>query len=204
MEGGIVFCDLLNSDTSYTAYRIGEIPVDEILFQSDRLKNLRALVGLDRGNTHFGSNLDNSMNNCIVVVIYRRIIILVKKSGFDQLTDRLMGKIRIDRTGSVPQQCGKMMHFSGFAAFQNHGHRSSLLGADQMLLQTGYSQKRRDRHMIFIHITVSQYQDISTFSDGTVRLNKYVFNCLFQACIFVVCDRNLSDLKSVHIHFLNL
>ena len=204
MEGGIIFCDLLNSDTSYTAYRIGEIPVNEILFQSDRLKNLCALVGLDRGNTHFGSNLDNSMNNRIVVVIYRRIIILVKKSGFNQLTDGLVGKVRIDRAGSVPQQCGKMMHLSGFAAFQDHGHRSSLLGADQMLLQAGNSQQGRDRHMIFIHIPVGQDQDICSFSDGAVCLDKYIFDCLFQACVFVVCDRNLSDLKSVHIHFLNL
>ena len=39
--------DLLHADPAHPAHGMGEIAVNNIFFDSDRLKNLRRLIGLD-------------------------------------------------------------------------------------------------------------------------------------------------------------
>ena len=48
VECSIILGDLLNADSANTADCIRKISVDELLLQSDRLKDLSTLVGLDR------------------------------------------------------------------------------------------------------------------------------------------------------------
>ena len=48
VEGSVVLRDLLDPDASHTAYCIRKVLVNKLFFQPDRLKNLRALVRLDR------------------------------------------------------------------------------------------------------------------------------------------------------------
>ena len=204
MERRVIRGDLLDSDPAHTAYRVCEIPVDKILLQSDRLKDLCSLVRLDRRNTHFGCDLYNSMDHRVVVIVYRRIVVFVQQSGFDQLADGLMGKIRVDRAGPVSQQSCKMVYLSWLSALQDHSHRCSFLCTHQMLLQAGDSQKRRDRHMVFIHLPVRQDQNVCPFPDCPVCFDKYILDRLLQAGIFIVCDRNLGDLEAFHIHFFDL
>ena len=144
------------------------------------------------------------MEHCGVVVIHRRIIIFVQKSRIDKLTDGLVSQVRIDRAGSVSEQRREVMHFSRLPALQDHGHGSSLLCADQMLLQSGHRQKGWDRNMIFIYIPVCQDQDISALADYAVYFDEKVLNSLFKACILIVCDRDLCNLESIYIHVLDL
>ena len=115
-----------------------------------------------------------------------------------------MCQIRIDRTCPVTQQCCKVVHFSRLTALQNHCHGSSLLRTDQMLLETRYRQKRRDRHMILIHVTVCQDQNICPAPDHPVNLDKEILNRFLKARILIIGDRDLCDFKSLHIHILNL
>ena len=55
-----VFFDIFDGNTTYTAYRAGKVFVDNILGNTDCLKNLGALIGLNGRNTHLGSNLYNT------------------------------------------------------------------------------------------------------------------------------------------------
>ena len=65
-----------------------------------------------------------------------------------------------------------MMNLSRLAALQDQGNGSSLLGINQMLLQGGYGQQRRNRHMVFINITVRQNDNIGTVSVGTIHFQE--------------------------------
>ena len=56
-----LFFNIRKGNSSNPADRIGEIPVDHFLVQADGLKNLGALIGLDGGNSHLGSDFDDSI-----------------------------------------------------------------------------------------------------------------------------------------------
>ena len=102
MTRHIIFRDLFDPDPAHAADRIREIFLYERFLKPDRLEDLRALVGLDRRYAHLGSNLYYAANHCPVIVVNRRVIILLQHIRIDKLPDRLMGKIRIHRTGAVP------------------------------------------------------------------------------------------------------
>ena len=88
--------NILDINTLYPAYRIRKIFVYHSLVNANCLKNLGALVGLDCGNTHLGSNLYNTMYDSCIVIIYCRIIILIQTVCFDELTDGLLCQIWVD------------------------------------------------------------------------------------------------------------
>ena len=113
------FCNIFHCDTTDTADRICEIFIDHFFINADCLKNLRSLIRLDCGNTHFGSNLYDSAKDSLIVIFHSCIIILIQHLAVDQLMDRIQCQIWVDRTCTITKQCSKMMHFSWFAGFQN-------------------------------------------------------------------------------------
>ena len=113
------FCNIFHCDTTDTADRICEIFIDHFFINADCLKNLRSLIRLDCGNSHFGSNLYDSAKDSLIVIFHSCIIILIQHLAVDQLMDRIQCQIWVDRTCTITKQCSKMMHFSWFAGFQN-------------------------------------------------------------------------------------
>ena len=204
MERNIIFGNFLNANTAHTAHRIRKIVINKFCPQPDCLKNLRSLVRLDRRDPHLRSNLNDPMDGRVIIIIDRSIIIFMQKPGIDQLPDRLMCQIRIDRTCPIPQQGRKMMHFPWLPGFQDHSHRSSFFRADQMLLQAGDCQQGRDCHMVLIHFPVREDQNIGSLPDRPVDFNKQIFHRLFQTGILIIGNRNLCHLKTFHLHILDL
>ena len=143
VEGGgmqhiYIIGDVFQGDAAHTADGVGKVLVDNLLGDTNGLKDLGALVGLDGGNTHLGGDLDNAVKDCGVVIIYCCVIIFVQHLGLDQVMHRLLGQIRVDGTGAKAQQGCEVMYLSRLAALQDQGHGSTLLGLYQMLLQRRY------------------------------------------------------------------
>ena len=101
MQGIYVIGDIIQCDTSHAADGVCKIFINYFLADTDGLKDLRALVGLDGGNTHLGSNLDDAVKDCGVVIIHCRIVILIHHAGLNQVFDGLMSQIRVDGAGTV-------------------------------------------------------------------------------------------------------
>ena len=101
MEGIHVIGDIVQCDTSHTADGVCKIFINNLLADTDGFKDLGALVGLDRGNTHFGSNLNDSMKNCGVIIVHCCVVILIHHATLDQVFDRLMSQVRVDSAGTV-------------------------------------------------------------------------------------------------------
>ena len=93
--------NILYGNAAYPADCTAEISVDQIVIQSDGFKNLGALIGLNGGNTHFGSNLDNAVKHRVIIIIYRRIVIFIQHPVINQLLNGLLSQIGIDGTGAV-------------------------------------------------------------------------------------------------------
>ena len=55
-----VLLDIFQCDSAYTAYSSCKVFIDNILRDTDCLKDLRSLIRLDRRNTHLGCDLDDA------------------------------------------------------------------------------------------------------------------------------------------------
>ncbi len=196
--------NILQGNASHTAYRIGEIFIDHFFANTDRLKNLGALVRLDRGDSHLRRDLDDPVQHCRVIIVDCRIIILFDHAAVDELTDGFLCQIRIDRTGPVTQQRCKMMHLARLAGFQHDGKRRSLLRLDQILMHSRHGKQRRNRHMVFIHAAVCQHKNIYTITVRLVDLHKQPLNRTLDAGTLIISNRNLRYLKAFHLHMLDL
>ncbi len=94
--------NILHGDTTDAAYRIGKIFIDNVLVNTNGFKNLRALIRLDSADAHLGGDFDDAVQNGIVVVVNRSIIVLIQHMIVNQLLDGLLRQIRVDGTGAIP------------------------------------------------------------------------------------------------------
>ena len=117
MQGVHLFLDILQGNAAYPAHRISEVFVDHLFVNADRLKNLRALIGLDRGNAHLGRNLHNAVQNRAVVIVHRRIVILIQHTIVNQLSDTLLRQIGVNRRSAEAEQRRKMVHLPWLRGF---------------------------------------------------------------------------------------
>ena len=199
-----LFFNIFQRNTAHPAYRSRKIGINDTSVNSDRLKDLGTLIGLDRGNPHLGSDLHNAVKHRPIVIVYRRIIILIQHMVFDQFLHTLLRQIGIYRTGTKAEQCCKMMHLSGLRRLQYHRHTGTLFRLHQMLIQRRYRQQGRDRHMVLIHAPVRQDQNVHAFPELPVRLHKEPVYRLFQTGVLIINDRHNTHLKPLVVHIFDL
>ena len=144
------------------------------------------------------------MEDSIVVVIHCCVVILVQHIALDQLFDRILCQVRIDSTGTVAEQSSKMVYLSGFTGFQDQCDSGSLLGAYQILVQGGYCQQGRNGHMVLVHTSVGQNQDIHTVSVSSVHFHEQTVNGTLKACVLIIYNRYDFYLEAVYLHVLDL
>ena len=107
--------DILQSDTAHTADGTAKILINDFLGDTHSLKDPGALVRLDRGDTHLGSDLYDTGKHCVIVIVYGCVIIFIQHIVVNQLVDRIERQIRVDRAGTEAEQGCEMMHLSRFA-----------------------------------------------------------------------------------------
>ena len=96
--------DLFHADPSYTAHGMGEIAVNNILFDSDCLKNLGRLIGLDSGNPHLRSDFYDPVQHGTVVIAYGSMGILVEQAELNTLFNTFVRQIGADGACAVAEQ----------------------------------------------------------------------------------------------------
>ena len=96
-----ILFNIIQSDSAYTADCTSKVFLDHICGNTDCLKDLRSLIRLDGGNTHLGSNLYNTADHCMIVVIYCCIIVFLQHMAVDQFMNGLKGKVRVDGTCTI-------------------------------------------------------------------------------------------------------
>ncbi len=148
------FAYFLQAHALNTADGIGEILVHYRLVDAHTLKNLGGLIGLNGGNAHFRGNLHNAVKNSAVVIADSCTLVLVQHAPLHHLFHALLGQIRVNGLGAVAQEGGKVMHISWFCALQDHRDGRTLLGTNQILLQSADRQQGGNRNMVLIHTPV--------------------------------------------------
>ena len=141
MAGIYIVLNILDGNTPDPADRVGKVFINHFLADTDGFENLGALIRLDGGNTHLGSNFYNAVNDGLIIVIHCRIVIFFQHACIDELMDGIQCKVRIDSTCAVAQQGGKMMHFSRFPCLKDQSKGRSSLGFHEILVHCGDSKQ---------------------------------------------------------------
>jgi len=166
------FCFFLNfrhADTADPGSRSCKVLLHNAFPDTQRLKNLCALIGLDRRNAHFRHNLYDSLGTALDIICLRRFIVQLDHARVHKLPDGFISQIRVHAVHAVAQKTGEMMHLSWLSGFQHDGNLHPRSLPDQMMMQGGRRQQRRDRNLPAVRTPVGQNQDIIAVFNGDIR-----------------------------------
>ena len=167
--GVLLLClagDLFQSDAADARWRPGEILIDHFLPQADRLEDLRAAIGLDRRDAHLGHHLDHALVDGLVVAFHRVLVTDVRQQTFvNHVVQAFVSEVRINRLHAISEQQTEMMHFARFAGLEHKPDPRARTCADQMMMQAGRGQQRRNRCMSLVDAFIGKNQNRRAFGD---------------------------------------
>ena len=163
----------------------GKIFLDERLIEAHRLKDLRALITLQRGNSHLRKRLQKPLVDGLHVAFenfvpggFRR-----KCSGPVKILERFNRQIRIHRARAVAEQQREMHHFARLAGLHDQGHLVARSLANQMIVNGRKRQQAGDRRVFVVHAAVGQNQQRVTGLDRQRSAAAKSFNRFLELLI---------------------
>ena len=139
----------------------GEVMVDHVLPEAERLEDLRAAVALDGGDAHLRGDLDHALGGRLDEVLAGRLVIDGHEDALpDHVVDRLEGDIGIDGAAAVADQQREVVHLAGLARLQDQAHARAQALADQVVVQAGNREERRHRRVLAVDAAVAQDEDV--------------------------------------------
>ena len=100
------------------------------LIETDDLKYLCALVGLQGGDSHFREHFQQAVIDCFDIVFFQLIrfeigLQFILSCFMSRMVDK--SEVRIDGCGAKADQAGKMMHFPNVAGFHDDAYLSAII-----------------------------------------------------------------------------
>ena len=127
----------------------GEVLVDELGVQADGLEDLRAAVALDGGDAHLGDDLDHALDGGLDVILEGRLVVDVRQQALaDHVVEGLEGQVGVDGAAAVADEQGEVVDLARFAGFEHEADAGARAGADQVMVQAGDGQQRRDGRVL--------------------------------------------------------
>jgi hypothetical protein len=136
----------------------GEVLVDELLLQADRLEDLRAAIRLVGRDAHLRHHLVQSLADRLDEML-RRFLWRNLRHVLSDRGQRFQREVRMNRLRSVRGEQREMMHLARRTRFDDEPGAGAQALAHQMLMHGGSSEQRRDRHQFRRHLAV-----------GTIRM----------------------------------
>src|SRR6516162_7304522 len=100
----------------------------------DGFKNLSATVTFDDRDAHLGHDFEQTL--------------------FQQLSDRLVGEIRADRSRSITYQAGDLMDISSLARIANEAAPHPLSRTGQMMMNSADSEQHGNGNVSAVHSSI--------------------------------------------------
>ena len=140
--------------------RAGEVALDQRFLQADGLEDLRALITLQRGNSHLREGLQQALVDRLHVILENFVPCEIgRKSAIAvKIFQRFNGQIRIHCACAIAEQQRKVHHLVRLARFDNQRHLIARLLPNQMIVDGGERQQTGYRRMVFVHATIRQDQ----------------------------------------------
>ena len=160
VPGGGLLGDDLEPDAAEPARRAGEVLVDEVLRQAERLEDLRAGVGGDGADAHLAHHLEHALAQALDVVAQGGVERGAGQlAAHDEVLDRLEGEVGVDRGGAVADEQRDVVDLAGVAGLHDEADAGAGLLADEVVVHRGGEQQRRDRRHVLGGVAVGQHDD---------------------------------------------
>src|SRR5690606_4150856 len=113
--------DDLEPNAADAAGGAGEVLVDQLATEANRLEDLGAAVALHRADAHLGGDLQNRLVGGLDVVLLGLFEgkVLRQKPVAMQIAEGFEGEVRVDRASAVAEQQAEMMRFARFAGLDD-------------------------------------------------------------------------------------
>ena len=150
----------------------GEVAVDELLRQSDRLEDLRSAVGGDRRDPHLRDRLQQALGDPLRRPALRVVLRHPRRqpAELDQLRERLEHQVRVDRGGAVADQHGDALHAARLARLDDQAGLEARPLADEVMVDGGDGEQGRDRRALRPDRTVGEDEDVRAGGERRVGL----------------------------------
>ncbi|MPM13783.1 hypothetical protein SDC9_60142 [bioreactor metagenome] len=158
--------DLLQAQTADLRGGAGEVLVDQLLGQPDGLEDLRAGVGGHGGDAHLGHHLQHALAQRLGDVGHGPgRLDRHEGAGAGQVLGGLEDQVRVDRCGAVTDQGADVVHLADVAGLDDDPDLGAGLLPDQVVVDRGGEQQRRDRRPLLLGVPVGEHQDAGPVGD---------------------------------------
>ena len=132
---------LVEPDATDLRDRAGEVLVDDVLAQADRLEQLRSAVAHDGGDTHLRHDLQHADGQRLGQVLHGCVLVDLQVAGAGQVLDGFERQIRVDACGTVCDQQRDMMDLTHIAGLDGHRDLRAGVLAQQVVLHGAGEQQ---------------------------------------------------------------
>ena len=110
---------LLQSDTTYRTHLRTEVSLQEVLTQTNALKNLRAAVAANGRDTHLCHHLEQSFLHRLDIVGLSRGVVFLYFSTLHEVVEDGIDHIRAECRGTITQQQSSVHRLTNLSTFHN-------------------------------------------------------------------------------------
>ena len=130
------------------------------LRKTHRLEYLRAGVGHVGRDAHLRHDLHQALADCLDVILDALLAAIVGRNRFIRMEDGFHRQTGMDGFGAIAREQREVMHLARRAGFHHQPGAGAQTLADQMLVDSGQRQQRRNGDVRRIDLAVGHDQDV--------------------------------------------
>ena len=159
----------------------GEVLVDEVLVEADRLEDLGAVVALDGRDAHLGDDLDDALGDRLGVALLGLVGRPGDEAELDLVVDGLEDQVGVHRAGAVPDEGGEVVDLARLARLEHQAAAGAGPLPDEVVLHRRHRQERRDGGVVGVVAAVREDDDVVALGDALGDPPAQVLQGLAQA-----------------------
>ena len=181
VETRVVARNLLQTDAADGRARRAEIRLQHLLAHAHGLENLRSAIRAYRADAHFRHHLVKPLADSLDIILLRRLVVHLHLATPHEVVKHGECHVRIDGTGAVAQEQGRVHHLAYLAALHHQCRLHALLHADQVVVNRAHGEQRGDDGMFPVRPPVSEDDIVHPVVDALLRLAAQVHQRLLQS-----------------------
>ncbi len=160
-----------------------EVLLHDLVGEPDGLEDLGADVRRHRGDAHLGHRLEEALVDGLEIVLagFLERPSIGQEPAEAHVLDGLEGQVGVDGRGAVPEQGGEVVHLASLAGLHDEAGARAQALADEVVVDRGHGQQRRDGGVVRIDGAVGEDDDLVAVEDVLLGLAPEPLECALHA-----------------------
>ena len=139
------------------------------------------MIALHGGNTHLAHDAQDAIDGSGHIIFQRGLRFFAVEFIFlCQIFHGFQCQIGIDGSDAETDERREVVDFSRFPGFQDDTYVRADLGGDEVIVEAGRRQERRDGHVFLVHAAVRKDDDVRPFGYGFAGFHEKISQCLLH------------------------